>query len=63
MRRWNRLIASWVLALAAAAPLAAQATFEIPSGLPNTDVFRPQELPKEMEEEEEKPVELRFAHD
>lgn len=51
--KWSReFLMSWVLALAVTAPLAAQATFEIPSGLPSTDVFRPQAPPEETEEEE-----------
>lgn len=56
MNRLRALITAWVLALAVAAPLAAQATFEIPSGLPSTDVFRPQPPPEEKEED--KTVEL-----
>jgi hypothetical protein len=59
MNRLRELMTSWVLALAVAAPLAAQATFELPSGLPNTDVFRPQP-PPEKEKEEEKTVELAY---
>ncbi len=56
---WSReFLISWVLALAVTAPLAAQATFEIPSGRPNTDVFRPQVPPEEKEEE--KTVELAY---
>jgi hypothetical protein len=57
MKRSRKLMASWVLALAATAPLAAQATFEIPKDkLPSADVFRPQKLPEETPEE--KPLEL-----
>jgi hypothetical protein len=45
----------WVLALAAAATLAAQATFEIPTGAPNPSVFRPQPPPEKPKEEQEAP--------
>jgi len=55
MNRSHKLITVWVLALTAAAPLAAQATFEIPKpGKTDPSVFRPQpppEAPKEQGEE------------
>jgi hypothetical protein len=62
MKRSRELLTSWVLALALTAPLAAQATFEIPSGLPNTDVFRPQPPPedKDKDKEKDKAVELSY---
>jgi hypothetical protein len=61
MNRSRRLVTIWVLALAATAPLAAQATFEIPTGAPSADVFKPQPPPEEKkEEEEEKATKLAF---
>lgn len=51
MNRSRKLITIWVLALAATAPLAAQATFEIPTGAPKPEVFRPQPPPEEKKDE------------
>jgi hypothetical protein len=56
MNRSRRLITLWVLALVATALLAAQATFEIPTGEPSPDVFKPQPPPEEKKEEEKAPV-------
>ena len=55
MNRSRELVLSWVLAFAVTAPLAAQATFEIPSGLPGTDVFRPRPEPEDKQDEEKTP--------
>ncbi len=62
MNRPRRLVTIWVLALAATVPLAAQATFEIPTAAPpSTDVFKPQPPPEEKKEEEkEKAPELAY---
>ena len=56
MNRPRRLIPIWFLALAATAPLAAQATFEVPTGAPNPGVFRPQPPPEAPKEEDEAPA-------
>lgn len=56
MKRSRKLMTIWVLALAATAPLAAQATFEIPTGAPKPEVFRPQPPPEEKKDEGKAPL-------
>jgi hypothetical protein len=52
MNRSHKLITVWVLALTAATPLAAQATFEIPKpGTTDPSVFRPQPPPEAPKDE------------